>query len=138
MAENNLSILTRALKSNTFLHISILSTDCKNVLTLSLNWLYCHVFMVRLETGFGLVIEFTEHLQMVTTSNYNALANSCTIQFTTARTKPSQSAVFSSRCLVATSNGRRSPYSGFPKYPRASATSFYEQRLITELQQFSK
>jgi hypothetical protein len=28
------------------------------------------------------------------------------------------------RCLIATSNGGRSPCSGFPNYPRASATSF--------------
>jgi hypothetical protein len=31
--------------------------------------------------------------------------------------------VFTSRCLVATSNGGRSPYSGFPIYPCASVTS---------------
>jgi hypothetical protein len=39
------------------------------------------------------VIGFIEHLQIVTTSNYCAIANSHTLQFTTARTKPSQSAV---------------------------------------------
>jgi hypothetical protein len=33
----------------------------------------------RLLTGFGLVIGFTEHLQIVITSNYNAIANSHTL-----------------------------------------------------------
>jgi hypothetical protein len=45
--------------------------------------------------GFGLVIGFTELLQNVTTNNYSANANSHTLQFTTARTKISQSAVSS-------------------------------------------
>jgi hypothetical protein len=45
--------------------------------------------------GFGLVIEFIEHLQIVTTSNYSAVANSHTLQFTTARTNCPQSAVSS-------------------------------------------
>jgi hypothetical protein len=34
--------------------------------------------------GFGLVIGFTEHLQIVTTSNYSVITNSDTLQFTTA------------------------------------------------------
>jgi hypothetical protein len=42
---------------------------------------------------FGLVIGFIEHLQNVTTSNYSGIANSHTLQFTTERTKYSQSAV---------------------------------------------
>jgi hypothetical protein len=42
---------------------------------------------------FGLVIGFIEHLQIETTSNYNALTNSHTLQFTTARTKSYQPAV---------------------------------------------
>jgi hypothetical protein len=46
-----------------------------------------------LQTGCGLVIGFIEHLQIVTTRNYSAIANSHTLQFTTARTKPSQSAM---------------------------------------------
>jgi hypothetical protein len=45
--------------------------------------------------GFGLVIVFIEHLQIVTTSSYSAIANSHTLQFTPARTKSSQSAVSS-------------------------------------------
>jgi hypothetical protein len=48
-----------------------------------------------LQTGFGLVIGFTEHLQIVTTSTYNAIANSYTLQITTAPTKSFQSAVSS-------------------------------------------
>jgi hypothetical protein len=43
--------------------------------------------------GFGLVIQFIEDLQIVTTSNYSAVTNSCTQEFTIARTKSSQSAV---------------------------------------------
>jgi hypothetical protein len=38
-------------------------------------------------TGFGLVIGFIGHLQNVTTNNYFAIANSHTLQFTTARIK---------------------------------------------------
>jgi hypothetical protein len=53
---------------------------------------YCHVFQL-IETGCGLVIGFTDYLQNVTTSNYRAIANSYALQFTTARTKPSQSAL---------------------------------------------
>jgi hypothetical protein len=45
--------------------------------------------------GFGLKIGFIEHLQIVTTSNYSNIANSHTLQLTTARTKSSQSAVSS-------------------------------------------
>jgi hypothetical protein len=43
----------------------------------------------------GLDWWFTEHLQIVTTSNYSPIANSHAQQFTTARTKFSQSAVSS-------------------------------------------
>jgi hypothetical protein len=56
---------------------------------------YCHVYE-RLETRFGLVIGFIEHLQNVTTRNYSVIANSHTLPFTTAPTKSSPSAVFSS------------------------------------------
>jgi hypothetical protein len=35
----------------------------------------CHVYE-WLQTGYGLVIGFTEHIQIVTTSNYSATANS--------------------------------------------------------------
>jgi hypothetical protein len=43
--------------------------------------------------GFGLVIGFIEHLQIITTSNYSTIANSHTCQFTTAPNETSQSAV---------------------------------------------
>jgi hypothetical protein len=45
--------------------------------------------------GFRLVTGYIAHLQIVTTSNCSAIANSHTQQFTTARTKSSQSAVSS-------------------------------------------
>jgi hypothetical protein len=45
--------------------------------------------------GFGLVIGFIDHIQIVTTSNYNTITNSHNQQFTTAHTKSSQSAVSS-------------------------------------------
>jgi hypothetical protein len=78
----------------------------------------------QLWTWFGLVKGFIVHLQIVTTSNYSAIANSHILQFNTTLINSSQSAVFSSRCLVVTSNGGRSPYPRFLNYPRASATSF--------------
>jgi hypothetical protein len=54
--------------------------------------MYCHDFRVIID-GFGSVIGFIEHLRIVTTSNYSLIANSHTLQFTTARTKSSQSTV---------------------------------------------
>jgi hypothetical protein len=51
-----------------------------------IQWLYL---------GFGLVIGFTEHLQNVATCNCSVIATSHTLQFTTVRTKSSQSAVSS-------------------------------------------
>jgi hypothetical protein len=48
-----------------------------------------------LVTGYGLLISFIGLLEIVTTVNYNAFANSHTPQFTTARTKCSQSVVSS-------------------------------------------
>jgi hypothetical protein len=56
--------------------------------------LYCHV-IEWLWKGVWLEIGFIEYLQIMT-SNYSAIANLHTLQFTTARTKSSQSAVSSS------------------------------------------
>jgi hypothetical protein len=64
--------------------------------------IYCHAYE-WLETGFGLVIGFTDYLQIVTTSNYSAIANSHNLQFTTARTMSFHSAVVTSCCLVTVS-----------------------------------
>jgi hypothetical protein len=47
---------------------------------------------------FGLVFGFIENFQIITTSNYSAIANSRTLQFTTAHTKSSLF-VFTSRFL---------------------------------------
>jgi hypothetical protein len=52
---------------------------------------------------FGLVICFIDLLQIVTTSNYNAIAYLRTLQITTAHAKPSQSD-FTSRLLVTDLN----------------------------------
>jgi hypothetical protein len=67
--------------------------------------------------GFGLVIEFTGHLEIVATGKYSAVANSHALQFTTARVL-SVWCVFISRCLVTASNGECSTYSSFPNYTR--------------------
>jgi hypothetical protein len=53
--------------------------------------------------GFGLVIGCIDHLQIVTTSNYSAIANSHNLQFTAAHTKYSQF-VFTSRFLLTDPN----------------------------------
>jgi hypothetical protein len=55
------------------------------------------------------------YTQLVTTSNYSVITDSHTLQFTTARTNSSQSDVFTSRCLVTSSNGRRSPFLSVPE-----------------------
>jgi hypothetical protein len=46
--------------------------------------------------GFGLEVGFIDHLDIVTTSNYNAITDLHTLQFAAAHAKPSQSA-FTSR-----------------------------------------
>jgi hypothetical protein len=53
--------------------------------------------------GFGLVIGFIDHLQIATTSKYNAVDNSCPRLLTTAHTKSSQF-VFTSRFLLTNPN----------------------------------
>jgi hypothetical protein len=54
--------------------------------------------------GFGLIIGFIKHLKTVTRSNYSAIANLYSLEFTTAHTVSSQSAAFISRCLVTDPN----------------------------------
>jgi hypothetical protein len=69
--------------------------------------------------GFGLVVGFVEHLQLVTTSKYYALTVLHTSQISIGHTRSSQSVtVFTSRCLAAAFDGGRSPSSGFPNCPR--------------------
>jgi hypothetical protein len=53
--------------------------------------------------GFWLEIGFIYHLRIVTTSNYNTIANLHTLQITTAHAKPSQFS-FTSRFLVTDLN----------------------------------
>jgi hypothetical protein len=75
--------------------------------------------------------QFSELLQLVPTSNDYAL--------TVLHTWSSQSVtVITNRCLVAASNGGRSPSPGFPNFPRTSSTSFWQQQFTrTETQQSS-
>jgi hypothetical protein len=91
------------------------------------------------EVSIGNWIDWTlPHRNIASTSNYCATSNSHTLQFTTARTVFSVCRIFTYLCLVTASNGGRSLYSGFPNYPRASATSLYQQQLTrTDLQQSS-
>jgi hypothetical protein len=66
--------------------------------------------------GVGTEIGFIEHLQLVTTSNYNAIANSHTSLITIGHTRSSRSVtVFISSCLITASNGGLSPSSGLPQ-----------------------
>jgi hypothetical protein len=67
---------------------------------------------------FELVAGFIENVQIVTTSNYRAIANSHTQQFTTARTKSSHSAfVFTSRCMATVFNAADPSTSMFISLP---------------------
>jgi hypothetical protein len=76
----------------------------------------CHVYGVCLQTGVGSVIGFTDHLQIVTTSNYDAIANLYTLQITEAHATSSQSA-FTSRFLVTDLNNGDSSASLFTSLP---------------------
>jgi hypothetical protein len=69
--------------------------------------------------GFGLVTRFIDHLQMVTRSNYGAIANLHTLQITRAHAKPSQSA-FIRRSLVTDLNSGDSSTSVLTPLPAAN------------------
>jgi hypothetical protein len=73
-----------------------------------------------------LVTGLTEHLQIVTTNNYNSFT---VLQISKDHYNYNAHKVFSvftSRCLVAASNGGRSPSSGFPNslQPQIPASHF--------------
>jgi hypothetical protein len=70
-----------------------------------------------------LVIGFIDYLEFITTSNYSAIGNSHTLQFTTACNKPSGSAVFTGRCLVTAINGGRSRTIPVPQVPASDKNS---------------
>jgi hypothetical protein len=53
-----------------------------------------------LQTGFRLVIEFIEHLQNVTTNNYDSLSELHTPKFSVTTAHKKVFSVFNSRCLV--------------------------------------
>jgi hypothetical protein len=67
-----------------------------------LYWLFSSLDIVRYMWPW-MVFGFRDHLQILTTSNHNALANSCTRLLITAHTKPSHF-VFTTRFLVMDSN----------------------------------
>jgi hypothetical protein len=64
---------------------------------------YEYNIVMWLETGFGLVIGFIDYLQIVTISNYKAIANLHTLQITRTHAKSSPS-VFTTRFLVTDPN----------------------------------
>jgi hypothetical protein len=57
-------------------------------MNLAQNWLYSSVTcMSDYRWGIGFETGFTDHLQVVTTSNYNTVTNFHTLQITTAHAK---------------------------------------------------
>jgi hypothetical protein len=64
--------------------------------------------------GFGLTIGCTEQLQNVTINNYDSLTEIYTPKGHRNYSTHQVFSVFTSRCLVAASNGGRSRFSGFP------------------------
>jgi hypothetical protein len=103
---------------------------------LNFTWFICSIYCnilslvwVGLQTGFGLWIGFIDSLIQRVTRLYNSVLHTYTHISV-------YSHVFTSRCSVAAYNGARCPSSGFPNYPRASVTSFSQNKLpTTELQQ---
>jgi hypothetical protein len=80
---------------------------------------------VWLYTSVGLVIEFIEHLQNVTTSNCIAIGNShSAIHYSTHLSLLSVLCLHQSLSGNGFQRGGRSPSSGLPNYPRALATRF--------------
>jgi hypothetical protein len=60
--------------------------------------------MLETRHGGWIVIGLIRCLYLVTTNNYNKIANLCTLQITTTDTKSSQTAiVFTGHCLVMAS-----------------------------------
>jgi hypothetical protein len=57
--------------------------------------MHYYYMMEQLQTWFGLVIRFIEHLQTVAIYNYSSIASSYTLHFAKALTKSYQSAVLS-------------------------------------------
>jgi hypothetical protein len=64
------------------------------------------IILVQLQMGFGLVIRLIEHVQNVTTNNYDTLSTHRNYSTHTVFL------VSHSRCLVTASTGRCSPYLG--------------------------
>jgi hypothetical protein len=77
---------------------------------------------------------FIGHLQNITTNNYGSLTELHTLKITVTTAHIKSYLVFSSRCLVAVSNGGRSPSSGFPNCPRPQlpASHFSQLQLSTD------
>jgi hypothetical protein len=69
--------------------------------------------------GFGLVIGFSEHLEIITTNtrNYSAAINPNTLQVTIGHTSSQHVRIFASSCLVADFNGGHSTVFGVPNCP---------------------
>jgi hypothetical protein len=78
-------------------------------------FIYINSCMSDSRRGFGLYIGFIDHLQVVTTSKYNIIANFHTLQITRAHAKsfPARS-LFTSSCLVT------APTIAIPLFPCSS------------------
>jgi hypothetical protein len=70
-----------------------------------------------------MVTRFIEHLQDVTTSDYNSFINSHTLQFTRAYTEVISACFVFTSFLVTASKDKYSPPHGFPNCPRNLATA---------------